>query len=150
MRRIQPEDRELYIQMVREFYHTDAVDHEIPVKNIEDTFEELICRDTYAEAYILEYQGSAAGYMLLAKTFSQEAGGPVIWIEEIYIRPEYQGKGIGSEILKQLDTMFEKGVYRLRLEVEKTNVRAAELYQRQGYTRLAYEQLIKDLSLIHI
>ena len=82
--------------------------------------------------------------MLLAKTFSQEAGGPVVWIEEIYIRPEYQGKGIGSRVFKKLDAMFDAGVYRLRLEVEKTNIRAVELYERQGYTWLAYDQMIKD------
>lgn len=144
MRRIQPEDRDIYIQMVQEFYHTDAVDHVIPVRNIENTFEELMRNDTYAEAYILEHENEAAGYMLLAKTFSQEAGGPVVWIEEIYIRPEYQGKGIGSRLFKKLDDMFDEGVYRLRLEVEKTNVRAVELYERQGYTWLAYDQMIKD------
>lgn len=144
MRRIQPGDRALYIRMVQEFYRTDAVDHEIPVENIENTFEELMRGDTYAEAYILEDQGQPAGYMLLAKTFSQEAGGPVVWIEEIYIRPEYQGKGIGSRVFKKLDAMFDAGVYRLRLEVEKTNIRAVELYERQGYTWLAYDQMIKD------
>lgn len=144
MRRIQPEDRDIYIQMAQEFYHTDAVDHTIPVRNIENTFEELMRNDTYAEAYILEHENEAAGYILLAKTFSQEAGGPVVWIEEIYIRPEHQGKGIGSRIFKKLDDMFDEGVYRLRLEVEKTNIRAVELYERQGYTWLAYDQMIKD------
>ena len=144
MRRIQPGDRALYIRMVQEFYRTDAVDHEIPVENIENTFEELMRGDAYAEAYILEDHGQPAGYMLLAKTFSQEAGGPVVWIEEIYIRPEYQGKGIGSRVFKKLDAMFDAGVYRLRLEVEKTNIRAVELYERQGYTWLAYDQMIKD------
>ena len=144
MRRIQPGDRALYIRMVQEFYRTDAVDHEIPVENIENTFEELMRGDAYAEAYILEDQGQPAGYMLLAKTFSQEAGGPVVWIEEIYIRPEYQGKGIGSRVFKKLDAMFDADVYRLRLEVEKTNIRAVELYERQGYTWLAYDQMIKD------
>ena len=45
MRRIQPGDRALYIRMVQEFYRTDAVDHEIPVENIENTFEELMRGD---------------------------------------------------------------------------------------------------------
>ena len=52
MRRIQPGDRALYIRMVQEFYRTDAVDHEIPVENIENTFEELMRGDAYAEAYL--------------------------------------------------------------------------------------------------
>ena len=66
MRRIQPGDRALYIRMVQEFYRTDAVDHEIPVENIENTFEELMRGDAYAEAYILEDQGQpAGGYLVL-------------------------------------------------------------------------------------
>lgn len=144
MRQIQKEDRALYMEMVREFYRTDAVDHEIPLQHIENTFEELMGGGSYAQGFILEQDEEAAGYVLLAKTFSQEAGGLVLWIEEIYIRPKYQGKGLGGKVLDELNRVLGDDICRLRLEVEKTNVRAAQLYERQGFSRLAYEQLIKD------
>lgn len=69
MRRIQPGDRALYIRMVQEFYRTDAVDHEIPVENIENTFEELMRGDAYAEAYILEDQGQRPAICFWQKRF---------------------------------------------------------------------------------
>lgn len=45
----------------------------------------------YAEAYLFEQDGQIAGYGTLAKTFSTEAGGLVIWLEEVYIRQEFRG-----------------------------------------------------------
>ena len=144
IRRLTENDRERYISMAREFYHSDAVLHPIPDVHFERTVDEALRSDDYAEIFLFECEGETAGYGLTAKTYSQEAGGFVWWIEEIYIRPEYQGKGIGSRVFKKLDAMFDAGVYRLRLEVEKTNVRAVELYERQGYTWLAYDQMIKD------
>ena len=39
-----------------------------------------------------------AGYALLAKTFSQEAGGLVVWLDEMYVRPAYRSKGLGPSV----------------------------------------------------
>lgn len=43
-----------------------------------------------------------AGYALLAKMFSQEAGGEVIWIDEIFVLPQFRSIGLGSEFLNLL------------------------------------------------
>lgn len=145
VRRITEKDRNEYLNMAKDFYNSDAVLHNIDEENFIKTFEELMKSDKYALCYILEYQGTMAGYALLAKTFSQEAGGLVCWIEELYIKPEYRNMGIGSEFFSYFDANIAGSMKRIRLEVEEDNLGAIALYKRQGYRNLGYKQMFKEL-----
>lgn len=144
VRKIKAEDKEIYIKMAHDFYRTSAVDHPVPDSYLEKTFEECMKSSTYAELFILEWEGEIAGYGLIAKTFSQEAGGMVYWLEELYILEAYRSKGLGSEYFRYMEEHKEEGVTRFRLEVEKENERAWKLYKRQGYDWLEYDEMIKD------
>ena len=144
IRKMTESDRDLYIEMAEEFYHSDAVLHPIPRAHFEKTAEEALKSGTYAEIYLLEYDGEPAGYGLTARTFSQEAGGYVWWIEEVYIREKFRSRGLGREFFRYLEEQKGKEVTRLRLEVEKENTRAVSLYERLGYEVLDYVQMVKD------
>ncbi len=145
IRKINEADRQEYLEMTKIFYESDAVSHNIDEKHRTDTFEELMKSEEYAMCYMMEYDGKVAGYALLAKTFSQEAGGLVIWIEEIYTKPEYRGRGLGKELFTFLRENLTDGIKRLRLEVESDNIKAISLYERMGYEVLDYMQMIQDL-----
>lgn len=143
IRKFSENDRKLYLEMAGEFYHSDAVLHPVPDSYLEKTAEEALASDAYVQIYLIEYEGEAAGYALTAKTFSQEAGGYVIWIEELYIREQYRSKGLGREFFQYLEENKGEGTARLRLEVEEDNKRAVSLYERLGYRVLDYVQMIK-------
>ena len=144
IREVRQEDREQYLKMAHDFYHSPAVLHPIPDSYIEKTFEECISSGTYGQIYMLEHEGSMAGYGLIAKTFSQEAGGYVYWLEELYILEEYRSKGLGSEFFAYMEAHREEGVTRFRLEIEDDNTRAKALYEKLGYQDLDYRQMKKD------
>ena len=137
--------RDLYIRMAEEFYSSDAVLHPIPRAYIERTADEALQSDAYAEIYLLECEGEPAGYGLTARTFSQEAGGSVLWIEELYIREQFRSRGLGREFFSYIEEKNKDRTARIRLEVEEENTRAASLYERLGYEKLDYKQMIKDL-----
>jgi GNAT superfamily N-acetyltransferase len=120
------------------------VAHPIPRSHLVATFDHLMESDTYAKAYIIEYAGKAAGYALTAKTFSQEAGGYVVWIEELFISPAYRGKGLATEFLTFVKQNIEPTVARVRLEVTEHNQDAIRLYQKFGFEFLPYQQMIKE------
>lgn len=141
IRKIKSEDKKTYMELVKEFYNSDAVLHSVPEKNFENTFNELMRSDVYAECYFFEYDGKVVGFALLSKTFSQEAGGIVIWIEELYILEPYRKKGLGSEFFGFVNNMPHS---RLRLEVEPDNEKAITLYKRMGFDFLPYLQMIKE------
>ena len=144
MRKIGVRDRTLYLEMAREFYQTDAVSHPVPEAYFVRTYDELLRGSPYAEGYILECDGQDAGYALLARSFSQEAGGPVVWVDELYVRPQFRGRGVGKRFLAGLTELVGPQVRRLRLEVSPGNTRAARLYAGFGFAPLEYRQMVRE------
>lgn len=145
IRPITPEDRADFLEMCREFYHSPAVLHAIPERNADRTFDALMAHTPYADAFILEMDEQVAGYVLTARTWSNEVGGETVWIEELYVRPDYQGKGAGHEMLAFLDQHYGPKIRRYRLEVTAQNAGAIRLYQQQGYEFFDYRQMVRDL-----
>lgn len=145
IREITKADRNTYLLFAQAFYSLGAVAHPIPRRHLVATFDHLMETDTYAKGYIIEQNGKSVGYALTAKTFSQEAGGYVAWIEELFILPEYRGKGLGSEFFAYVKQHIEPTVARIRLEVTEDNRGAIDLYRKQGFEFLPYQQMIKDL-----
>ena len=141
IRKITPSDREFFIRMSKEFYSTDAVCHPVPESHFERTFDELMRSDVYTFCLIPEADGERAGYALISRSWSQEAGGMTIWIEEIYITEENRGKGLGTELFEYLFENFPAP--RFRLEVEPENEGAVRLYKSLGFDWFPYGQMIR-------
>lgn len=144
IRKVEEADRATYTELVHEFYHSEAVIAPVPAENVTRMFNELMRSDDYAEAYLAEYDGAPAGFVLLAKTFSQEAGGMVLWLEELYIRSTYRGMGIGSQFFSFLCDHYGDRVKRIRLEVDVENEDARRLYYRWGFEDFPYEQMLLE------
>ncbi len=146
MRRIARGDRDFFLRCQREFYHSPAVLHPVPDAYYERNFDELMRADEYLEGYVLESGGAAAGYALVSKSFSPEAGGPIAWVEELYVLPAFQGRGLGGGFLREFEAANAGKYARIRLEIEDANTGAARLYARLGFEPLGYRQLCKDLG----
>ena len=144
VRKVTPQDKEMYLSLTEKFYQSDAVSHNIPLENRLNTWDEIMRSDEYADCYFVIKDSAVAGYMLLAYTFSQEAGGKTAWIEEIYILPEFRSQGLGSEFFEFIKSEIEPVCARLRLEVEEDNIRAKKLYASLGFKPLEYEQMIRE------
>jgi len=142
LRPFTPDDKLVFIALTREFYGSAAVLHDIPDSYHSAAFEEIMRSSEYAQGYIILHDGSIAGYAMTAKTYSHEAGGLVLWLEELYIKEEYRGKGLGHEVFEYLENM--PGIARFRLETEPENLRAQALYRSLGYTQLDYLQMYKE------
>ncbi len=97
----------------------------------------------YMNGYLFEHEGQVVGFATVAKTFSTEAGGLVAWLEELYIRPNYRSLGLGKEIFEYIENSYSN-IKRIRLEVERDNVRAMNLYKKKGFHILDYLQMVKD------
>lgn len=147
IRKITEGDREDFLRLSEEFYASSAVLHPIPAAYHARTFDELMRSREYADGYMLEADGKAVGFGLVAKTWSREAGGKVLWLEELYILPAYRSRGLGREFFAACESYAaEHGYARIRLEVEEENVRARSLYERLGYQYLEYVQMVKDVQ----
>ncbi len=144
IRPVEESDRERWLSFCKAFYESDAVLENVPEEHFTKTFDLLMTATPFAAGFILEDEKCAVGYALLARTWSQEAGGEVIWIEEIYLAPEGRGKGLGSAFFRFLETEYAPEAKRFRLEAEKENEGAVSLYRRLGFSFFPYDQMKKD------
>ena len=142
IRAIEQEDKDVFFQLSEEFYNSPAVISPIKKEYHTNTFNELMRSREYLDCYILEYDGEVSGFGLLNFSYCHEAGGKIVWIEELYIREKYRGLGIGTEFFSYVVKNFPAKRY--RLEVEKENEKAVRLYKRLGYGFLEYDQMILD------
>jgi ribosomal protein S18 acetylase RimI-like enzyme len=78
---------------------------------------------------------------MLAKSYSTEFGKRCIWIEDLYLLPDYRGLGIGSAFFAFVEERYPNCL--LRLEVEEDNERARHVYDKCGFDVLPYMEMKK-------
>ena len=142
IRDVKEEDREELLAMGEEFYGSEACDHKISMENFEATLKECLRSRDYSRILILEDETGIVGYFLLAVTWSNEAGGIVVWLDEAFFKKEARGKGYGTQVFQWVEEAYPQAK-RFRLEATAENKRAVALYKKLGYRALPYCQMIK-------
>ena len=140
-----PRDRSLYLTLAEEFYGSDAVLSPLPSAFHERNFDEILRPEGQLRAYLFEAEGKPAGFAQFSLNWSTEAGGRTIWIEDVYVRKDFRGHGIGSAFFRRLEFDYGASAHRYRLEVEEDNEAARRLYERLGYRVLPYLQMYRDV-----
>jgi ribosomal protein S18 acetylase RimI-like enzyme len=133
------------MRMSKEFFSSDAVLYTVPPDNFSGTFEQCLLKNPLLRGLMLEKDGKTAGYALLSFTWSNEAGGLCVLLEEAYVLPPFRGEGIGSAFIRFTEKEYGGRARRFRLEVARSNERAIRLYERMGYKTLGYAQMTKDV-----
>ncbi len=134
-------DKPAILQMMRVFYNSPAV--------FTNGSEEIFCSDIencindnpYLEGYVIENSKEIQGYTMVAKSFSTEFGKTCIWLEDLYVKEEYRGLGIGKMLMDFITKKYTDCIF--RLEVEEENERAVNLYKKCGFTVLPYLEMKK-------
>lgn len=92
---------------------------------------------------MLEEEGKIVGYLLLAITWSNEAGGIVVWLEELFFKGSFRGKGYGTQVFAWVEKEYPHAK-RFRLEAAYNNEKAIALYKRLGYEEMKYYPMVKE------
>ncbi|WP_195279436.1 GNAT family N-acetyltransferase [Clostridium sp. J1101437_171009_A5] len=94
------EDVPLILQFIRELADYEKMLHEVVAD--EATLEEWIFDRQKAEVLFALVDGNEIGFALFFHNFSTFLGRAGIYLEDLYVKPEYRGKGYGKAILKRL------------------------------------------------
>ena len=86
----------------------------------------------------------AIGYAVLIPYWSNEYGGDVLHIDELYVKPDYRGRGIATRFIKQI-LGSKHGAVAFQLEVTPTNTRAENYYRKLGFRKSKNLQLIRKI-----
>ena len=86
-----------------------------------------------AEALIAEFQTTPIGFALYFATFSTFVGRPGLYLEDLYVRPNMRGKGVGTLLLQHVARLArERGCGRLEWSVLNWNKPAIRFYEALG------------------
>lgn len=133
------EDAQQVIDMMRVFYASPAVLSNGSEEIFQNDVENCVNDSPYLEGYIIEDGQKILGYGMVAKSFSTEFGKPCMWIEDLYLKEEARGLGLGSKFLNFIAEKYPEAI--LRLEVEEENERAIKTYRKCGFEVLPYMEM---------
>jgi len=125
-------DVPLILTFIRELADYERLSHEV-VATEEALRDSLFGERGFAEVLLGYAGGSPAGFALFFHSFSTFLGKPGIYLEDLYVRPEFRGAGIGKALLVHLAKLArERGCGRLEWSVLDWNEPAIGFYRRTG------------------
>jgi GNAT superfamily N-acetyltransferase len=126
------EEASLILQLIKELAEYEKLSHEV-VATEDSLRRSLFGERRFAEALIGEVEGEPAGFALFFHNFSTFLGRPGIYLEDLYVRPEFRGSGLGRALLAYLARLaLERGCGRLEWSVLDWNEPAIGLYKSVG------------------
>jgi len=91
---------------------------------------------TRGRAIVLAEDGTVVGYALLVSFWSNEYGGEICAIDELYVAPAHRNRGLGTSLFDAAANdraLWPRAPVALELEVSPDNARARALYERLGF-----------------
>ena len=93
----------------------------------------LFGKDRFVEILLAEYENKVVGQALFFKNFSTFLGKPGIYLEDLYVKPDMRGKGIGKALLDKIISIAKERNYgRVEWSVLDWNEPAIDFYKKIG------------------
>jgi GNAT superfamily N-acetyltransferase len=132
LRKIVESDVALMLSFIRELAEYEKLRHEVTATE-ESLRESFFGKQKVAEALIAQWDGRPVGYAIFFHNFSTFLGRRGMYLEDIYVKPEMRGKGIGGVLLSYLAKLaVKRGCGRIEWIVLDWNKSAIRLYRFIG------------------
>ncbi len=131
IRQAKEADTELIFSLIRKLAVYEKMEDAV-ITSAEELREQLFVKEN-AQVLIAEEAGTAIGFALYFFNFSTFVGRSGLYLEDLYIEPEYRGKGYGKQLFVQLATLAkEKNCGRMEWSVLNWNTPAINFYKSLG------------------
>lgn len=125
-------DVPLVLQFIKELAHYERMLDEV-VATEESLGETLFGARPYAEVSLGYLADTPAAFALYFHNYSTFLGRPGVYLEDLYVREEFRGRGLGRAMLRHLARLaLERGCGRLEWAVLDWNEPAINFYKRLG------------------
>jgi GNAT superfamily N-acetyltransferase len=139
------DDVSLILEFIRDLARYERLEHEVAASAAQ-LGEALFGERPYAEVVFACSGGEPLGFALFFHNFSTFKGRPGIYLEDLFVRPEARGRGIGRQLLAYLArTAVERGCARLEWSVLDWNQTAIVFYDGLGATSKS-EWIMRQLT----
>jgi GNAT superfamily N-acetyltransferase len=132
IRKATSNDSALILEFVKALAEYEKLSHEVTT-DAENLRKNIFADPAVAFVLIAESDGKPAGFALFFYNFSTFLGQKGIYLEDLFVKPEFRGAGIGKALLKELARIaLSENCGRLDWSVLDWNTPAIEFYKSIG------------------
>ena len=125
-------DVPLILQFIRDLAIYEKLEHKVEATE-QQLRQTLFGSPRFAEVVFAEVDGQEAGFALFFHNYSTFLGQPGIYLEDLFVRTEMRGRGIGKSILTHLARLAkERGCGRIEWAVLNWNKPSIDFYKSIG------------------
>jgi GNAT superfamily N-acetyltransferase len=125
-------DAGLIVQFVRDLAEYER-DPKAAIATEADFIRDGFGADPKFKVVFADWNGEAAGFALFFYNYSTWQGRPGLYLEDLFVKPEFRGKGIGKALLLHLAKIaVENNCGRYQWQVLDWNTPALEFYKSLG------------------
>jgi GNAT superfamily N-acetyltransferase len=125
-------DIETLVEFIREFYEFEHLKFDESI--VRTALAKILDDDSLGRVWLIQHGDEAIGYVVLTFGYSLEFRGRDAFIDELYIRENYRGQGVGMSVIQFIESVCPSlGIQALHLEVERKNTAAQNLYRKVGF-----------------
>ncbi len=106
LRQARKEDTALILSFIRELARDEKLEHEVVAD--EALLEQWLFERKTAEVIFASWEGKEVGFALYFYNFSTFLGRGGIYLEDLYVKAEYRGRGIGTAMFRRLAAIARK------------------------------------------
>jgi GNAT superfamily N-acetyltransferase len=130
-------DVPLILQFIRDLAIYEKLEHKV-IATEETVRRTLFGNPRFAEVVFAEVDGKEVGFALFFHNYSTFLGQPGIYLEDLFVKPEMRGHGIGKVLLAYLAHLAkERGCGRLEWAVLDWNTPSINFYKGLGAVPLS-------------
>jgi GNAT superfamily N-acetyltransferase len=127
-----PDDVPLMLELIRELAEYEKEPDAVKTTP-QQLHDALFGERPAAEAVIARLDGHPAGWALWFQSYSTWTGLPGLWLEDLFVRPEFRRRGIARALLAYLARVcVDRGYGRLEWSVLDWNAIALDFYRGIG------------------
>lgn len=126
-------DKKEIIELIQNLYKEDSYVENISLQKINRTIKELFLHNEKGSIFIIEEKEKIIGYAIIINYWSNEFGGNILFIDEIFILPDYRNFGVGTNFINYLIKNKINSSVGIQLEVTKANTNAKNFYEKLGF-----------------
>ena len=98
--------------------------------------EMILSAPATGQIFVARENGTVVGMINLLFTVSTALGAPVCWLEDMVVRPDRRGAGVGGQLIEHAITFTcARGYRRITLLTDGTSSDARRFYERHGFAR---------------
>lgn len=138
-------DIDVLLQLVEEFHKLEKLPFDPVLDRV--SLQQFLLNPALGKIWLIYDRKNVIGYAAVTFSYSIEFRGISAVLDELYLRADCRGQGIGTKTLRFVEESCQQmGIDVISLLVHRDNDRAKQVYQKVGYDDRGYQLMVKTIA----